>query len=100
MDSPRKLIREAIANLKKNNPDTQAVIMNGDFSAHGTSLKHKEDITEDGIQEAWTKMKRLMSKSLGDVRKEFPGIAVLPTIGNNDVVIHNKVPCPGDPFEK
>ena len=27
------------------------------------------------------------------IRSKFPNSAILPTIGNNDVIEHNKVPC-------
>lgn len=61
-DAPWKLIKEVIQNLKTNYPQTDVIIINGDFNAHGVSVKH--DITDEKIQESWKKMKKLMAASM------------------------------------
>lgn len=40
-DSPQKLVKEIVANMKKSYNEIDVIVVNGDFSAHGTSLKTK-----------------------------------------------------------
>ena len=46
--------------------------------------------------ETWAKMKEIISKDMEMIREEFPETSLLPSIGNNDVVVHNQVPCDSD----
>lgn len=101
IDSPKRLIDEVFDHLYRAEKETDTIIINGDFSAHGTSIKLKHGIpTEEDIQKAWSNMKHLMKTSLDDLRELFPDAAILPSIGNNDVVIHNQVPCTDSEFRK
>lgn len=95
-DSPKKLIKAVISNMRKTQPQTDAIIINGDFSAHGTSLKGHH--SKDEVDDAWSKMKKLTNDSLNEIRDQFPNIPILPSVGNNDVVHHNRVPCHGSKF--
>jgi hypothetical protein len=38
-------------------------------------------------------MKISLQTTFDIIRTKMPNVAILPTIGNNDVVIHNNVPC-------
>ena len=38
-------------------------------------------------------MKVIMNENMRIIRRDLPGADLLPTIGNNDVFLHNKVPC-------
>lgn len=86
--------------MKLNHPDIDVIIVNGDFSAHGVSLKTKHGYpTRDKMLVSWSKMKKLMSNSLKVMKENFPNAAILPSLGNNDVVLHNEVPCSGTQFK-
>lgn len=39
-----------------------------------------------------------MNAILSIMREYFPNAAILPSLGNNDVVLHNQVPCHGSEF--
>ena len=41
MDTPRKLTREVFSNMQEMHPDTEIIVVNGDFSRHGVALKTK-----------------------------------------------------------
>ena len=57
-DSNLKLVWELIKNIKKSKPDTEVIMVNGDFSGHGTSLKTKHGMPSKEKQEAaWVKIK-------------------------------------------
>ncbi len=45
-------------------------------------------------------MKQIISKDMEMIRQECPEAALLPSIGNNDVVVHNQVPCDSKIAEK
>jgi hypothetical protein len=38
-------------------------------------------------------MKSDMQTIFDNVRKRFKNVPLLPSVGNNDVVVHNNVPC-------
>jgi len=65
--------------------------MDGDFIAHG----HAGDfnMTFDEKSETWTDLKNIISSDMQTLRTTFPDKILLPTIGNNDVIVHNTVPC-------
>lgn len=45
------------------------------------------------LEEGWDILQSIMSADLQMLRDNFPNKTLLPTIGNNDVVVHNNVPC-------
>ena len=71
--------------IKKRENQVDAFIINGDFVEHGIALSNS---TGD-YKKAWGKMKEIISKDMQMIRKEFPEASLLPSIGNNDVVVHN-----------
>ena len=66
-----------------------AFLMNGDFIRHGVAL-HNETGDKDA---AWSTIKQIMKDDLDIVRSKFPGTHILPAIGNNDVIVHDSMPC-------
>lgn len=67
--------------------------MNGDFIGHEVPLANSSGNTQQQINDAWTVMKSDMQTIYDLIRKRFIGTALLPSVGNNDVVVHNNVPC-------
>lgn len=76
--------------MKNSHPDFNGIIVNGDFVEHGVAMYILDN---DHMEETWAEMKRIMTISMEKLRKNFEGSAILPTIGNNDVIVHNQVPC-------
>ena len=64
------------------------MLINGDFIKHGIALS---DPDSGDWKVAWTEVKEIMSQALGEVRTKFKNI--FPVIGNNDVAIHDQMPC-------
>ena len=85
-DSPKPLIKYMLQSVNEREKDLDAVVMNGDFMAH-TLTDNKT------IEEGWDILKSIMSSDLQMLRENLPNKTLLPTIGNNDVVVHNNVPC-------
>ena len=49
----------------------------------------KKPLTPD-----WPAMKETISSVVNYIETYFPGVPILPTIGNNDVEYHNQAPDP------
>lgn len=78
LDSPKSLIQNVMDHVKEEKPDV--VILNGDFVTH--------DLESD---DKWSSEKKIFETDMNMVREI--GVDIFPTIGNNDVIEHNKVPC-------
>jgi len=85
-DSPKPLIEFMLKSVNEREKELDAVVLNGDFMAH-TLTDNKT------IEEGWDILKSIMSSDLQMLRENLPNKTLLPTIGNNDVVVHNNVPC-------
>ena len=88
-DSPAALVEYVMDAAKSEEADY--LLMNGDFTVHGTAAP--SDPTEEQKRVAWTKIKAIVGQVMGMVWLRFPNTVVLPTIGNNDVIVHDQVPC-------
>ena len=66
--------------------------MNGDFISHNLPVG-KENASTQQILDAWALMKSDMQNVFDILRSKIQTSAILPSIGNNDVVVHNHVPC-------
>lgn len=78
----------------ENGTDLNAVILNGDFIAHSLTKVDKvpDDIKE--YKEITDRNLRVMKVAFDKIRENVGSkVAFLPSIGNNDVPIHNTVPC-------
>ena len=78
--------------LKENVGD--AVIMNGDFVGHGRAAKPSDK--DSKVEKKWANNLKIMTDMFDVVRSALPNKILLPTIGNNDVMVHNSVPCTSD----
>lgn len=67
------------------------IIVNGDIVAHD----HAAEATDNSsvIETKWNSSKDIMNIVFFMMRSQYPDQLILPTIGNNDVKIHNQVPC-------
>lgn len=75
-----------------------AILMNGDFVAHGVS-KFTLNVSPSQIADTWRNLKVALSENIKILRKSFPDTEIFPTIGNNDVIVHDNVPCSDDMAE-
>lgn len=96
-DAPKKLIEYIIEHLKEKHSDADVIVLDGDFIAHDHAGGH--GMTDDEKAKVWSALKGILNDDMAMLRKQFPGKVLLPTIGNNDVVIHNSVPCNEDDAE-
>ena len=89
------LIEYVLESAKENHDGIDAVLLNGDFVKHGVALK--EDTGMSGLnplkRKTWNTIKSIMEQDLKMVREQFPDKPILPVIGNNDVIVHDQVPC-------
>ena len=88
-DAPSKLIKYVMKSIKQRESKIDAFIINGDFVEHGIALNN----STGNFKETWAKMKEIITNDMNMIRSEFPDASLLPSIGNNDVVVHNQVPC-------
>ena len=69
--------------------------MNGDFNGHGVAI-WKANSSKAEKTKVWGKMKGMIETDMEMVRRQFPNASILPTIGNNDVIVHDETPCKDD----
>ena len=80
---------------KQDGDKLDIVFMNGDFLAHSltkaknlTALKNKKEYIE-----YLERNKKYMRQSINMVRRNLPGVPLLPSIGNDDMPFNYQVPC-------
>jgi len=61
-------------------------LINGDFVEHGVALPKYED---DQRNKTWQTIKQIVKQNMDIIRTALPGKDILPTIGNNDVIVHD-----------
>ena len=84
-DSPRNLLCHTLFKIRNDKPDV--IVLNGDFIAHGVPLNN-ENATEEEKLAKWEEMKMVLSMVMREIRTKLPGVDILPSIGNNDVIVH------------
>ena len=89
VDAPLDLIKMVVEKSTDANPDV--IIVNGDIVGHDHAAESTDNQTV--VDQKWNATKDIMNTSFGVIRQQFPDKIILPTIGNNDVKIHNQVPC-------
>lgn len=82
LDTPLSLNKLFLNKVYSENYNIDAVMMNGDFVRHGMTDDKKPWL------ENWDKVRRTEANAIRTVRAKFPGMLILPTIGNNDVMNH------------
>ena len=92
LESPDKLIDFMAKSMRQREEQKHidAILINGDFVKHGVAQNTQESST---IKQTWVKLKQSIKANMDIVRKNFPKTDLLPTIGNNDVIVHDNVPC-------
>lgn len=76
--------------ISTNHQDLNAILINGDFVEHNIAL---DRYNRSQINKTWSLMKEIISDDMQMLRAEFGQVPLLPSIGNNDVIIHDKAPC-------
>ena len=74
--------------MDKAKPYSDTVLVNGDFVKHGIALPANKAADWES---AWTQQKAIIASDMEMVRSGFRNI--LPVIGNNDVAVHDQMPC-------
>lgn len=92
MGSPLRLIKHVTRHMKMfAQPDY--VIMNGDFVAHFRALKAQPS-TFEAYKAQQQEHLNITKTAFDAIRRRLgPNVPLLPTIGNNDVPVHNQMPC-------
>jgi hypothetical protein len=84
-DPPVKLLEGILENIKEYAGSVDAISIAGDFVVHGLC-------NSDPNHANWPKMKDVLTAVVEAVKKEFPGVPIIPTIGNNDLLNHYEAP--------
>ena len=78
------LLRSAVAEMKKQIPSPAFVLISGDFLAHKFQETYQQYAT-DKSQTAYTAfVTKTIAYVAGVLRNAYPGVAIYPTLGNND----------------
>ena len=80
-DPPMKLVEVMLGNIKHYAKPVDAISIAGDFVVHGLCNR-------DPNHANWPKMKEILGAVVDAVKKEFPGVPIIPGIGNNDLLNH------------
>ena len=78
-----KVLQEAAHEEARSGTHIDAILLIGDLCKHGLAVDIDADKTN------WDLMKYTMREVLKAITKAFPGIPILPVIGNNDVIYHD-----------
>ena len=68
-----------------NSPAIDAIIVSGDFVVHGLSSKNLSVSN-------WPQQKVIIQQVLDSISLRFPGVPLIPNIGNNDAINHYQAP--------
>jgi len=78
------LLRSALAEMQKQIPSPQFVLISGDFLAHGFDKAYQQYAT-DKSQAAYSAfVTKTVAYVASALRKAYPGVRIYPTLGNND----------------
>jgi hypothetical protein len=86
-DSPPALIDTILDDLHKQaqGEKLDAILISGDFAVHGIS-------TGIGQPNRWPEMKQVIGKVMEMIQNTLPGVAIVSSIGNNDLLNHYQAP--------
>jgi Calcineurin-like phosphoesterase len=89
MDPPLKLVDTVIGDMKywyhTSTTKIDAVLLAGDFVVHGLS-------NSDPDHKNWPAMKDVFNAVINEVQSKFPGVPIISSIGNNDLLNHYQAP--------
>ena len=78
------LLRSALAEMQKQIPSPEFVLISGDFLAHDFDKTYQQYAT-DKSQAAYTAfVTKTVAYVASALRKTYPGVRIYPTLGNND----------------
>jgi hypothetical protein len=89
-ETPIELIQSVLAHASRNYDNIEGILINGDFVQHGVALTYTMN---EKMNKTWETIKGIMKANMDAVKAQFPNVDVFPVIGNNDVIVHNQVPC-------
>ena len=92
-ENPLALVEEVTDHALKNQQNLSAVLLNGDFVKHKVALSPDQNATDQQMNQTWETIKSNMKITLDLMRRKFPELPILPVIGNNDVIVHDQMPC-------
>lgn len=87
-DPPPSLLNLMLSDLSTNynrHDEIDAVLVTGDFVVHGLAQK-------DFRYSNWTLQKPIIKDVIQAISAELPGVPIVSTIGNNDVINHYQAP--------
>ena len=82
-----KMVKEAGRKTKADGVDVTAILLPGDFIAHGFSIYDTYDLNL--VNYNWPLMMETFQTVMSVISDEFPGVPILPSIGNNDCYYHD-----------
>ena len=85
-DSPWDLIEAVVDRASKENQNVEAVVITGDFIRHGYTVMDEKKGKGLLPQQKWNTVKEMLSNTTQLIAKKFPGIPILPSFGNNDML--------------
>lgn len=100
-DSNYALLRSSLEDARRRNPGPDFILYPGDFPAHQWSSKYdrlaKRSHLDDpqAYRDFTTKVIRFLA---GEFARAFPGVAILPTLGNDDSYCGDYMIEPEGPF--
>ena len=87
-DPPKSLLTLMLSDLSTNynrHDEIDAVLVSGDFVVHGLAQK-------DFRYSNWTLQKPIIQDVIQEISAELPGVPIVSTMGNNDVINHYQAP--------
>ena len=71
--------------VKTQETPIDAILISGDFVVHGMSSNVM------GVNK-WPEMKVIIRQAVQMISESFPGVPIIPNIGNNDLLYHYQTP--------
>jgi sphingomyelin phosphodiesterase acid-like 3 len=83
-DTNWRLLRASLRGMKAALPHPAAVLLPGDFLAHGLRRKFDAAARRHSDRDYRAFVDKTMRFVAGEIAREFPGLPILPVLGNND----------------
>ncbi|HWS73155.1 MAG TPA: hypothetical protein VN605_13645 [Thermoanaerobaculia bacterium] len=78
------LLRSAVAEMKKQIPSPAFVLISGDFLAHKFDQMYQQYATDKSHAAYTAFVTKTIAYVAATLRQAYPGVAIYPTLGNND----------------
>ena len=86
-DATRLLVQSAFQAARSQCQNPLFILVTGDFLDHGYPTNHQPRLLGEALG--------TVTKIVGWLTNDFPGVSVFPTLGNNDSLVHNQGQTPG-----